>query len=277
MNILITGITGFLGKNFVNYLITNNIDCKIIGTAHSESKLSYFKKIFPDIKIYVMELSSDNFSEDIDLIIKIHKINYILHTAAMKHVDICQENPIKTLQVNTIATEKLIKVSQKNNINNLIALSTDKSNFPCNIYGMSKYLMQELILKNNYSVYQGVNFFWSDGSVIDIWYHQYVKKQPLTVRNVNHIRYFTTIEYVCEQIYKNLDKKGQILTPEHVYVIKLKDLLKAFKEYFNYHDVKNIPLYEFEKEIEVINHDIKKKIKLKKIGIKELIDKKNIV
>ncbi|AYV85814.1 MAG: 4 epimerase [Satyrvirus sp.] len=179
MNILITGITGFFGRNFVNYLIENKIECLIIGTAHSECKLAYFKKSFPQIKTYIIDLSSERFELDFESIIKTHNINYIIHSAAMKHVDICQENPLMALRVNTIASDILIKVAKKNNVKNVIALSTDKSNNPCNTYGMCKYIMQENVLANGYSVYQGANFFWSDGSVLDIWFNQYMKKKTI--------------------------------------------------------------------------------------------------
>jgi len=219
MNILITGITGFFGRNFVNYLLDNNIDCTIIGTAHSESKLAYFKKIFPHIKTYVIDLSSNGLESDIENIIFSHKINYIVHSAAMKHVDICQENPMMAYKVNAVASDILIKVAKRNSVINLIALSTDKSNNPCNTYGIVKYIMQENVLSNNYTVYQGANFFWSDGSVLDIWFNQYTKKQPLSLRNPNHVRYFNTIDHVCDKIFQNINEKGKIILPDHVYVI----------------------------------------------------------
>ena len=64
MNLLITGITGFFGRNFTKYLITNKVDCKIIGTSQSEYRLSYFKKSFPEIKTHMIELSSNQLSHE---------------------------------------------------------------------------------------------------------------------------------------------------------------------------------------------------------------------
>lgn len=273
MNILITGITGFFGRNFVYYLIKNGIECTMIGTGHSEYKLAHFKKLFPNIKVYLIDLSSDRFESDIESIIKTHHINYIIHSAAMKHVDICQENPTMALRVNAIASDTLIKVAERNNIKNLIALSTDKSNNPCNTYGIAKYIMQENVLANHYSVYQGANFFWSDGSVLDIWFTQYTKNKPLTIRNINHVRYFNTIDHVCEKIFTNIDKKNTIILPDHVYVIRLKDLLGAFIEYFDYRQVEQINQNDYEKEIEILKDEITNKISLSKEMLLELIDK----
>lgn len=272
MNVLITGITGFFGRNFIKYVIDNNIECNIVGTAHSECKLSYFKKFYPNVKTYLVDLSSEKLDLDIDYIIKTNNIDYIIHSAAMKHVDICQENPMMALRVNAISSDILIKVAKKNGIKNIIALSTDKSNNPCNTYGMTKYIMQDNMLKNGYSVYQGANFFWSDGSVLDIWFNQYIRNKPLTIRNPNHVRYFNTIDHVCERVYKNLDTKSTVILPDHVYVVKLKDLFEAFKEYFGYDNSKDIDHYNFEKDIELLDEKITNKIDLGKEDLIKLID-----
>lgn len=269
MNILITGITGFFGRNFVLYLLKNNIKCNIVGTSHSELKLAHFRKIYPNIQIYIVDLSSEQFSYIIESIIQNHKIDYIIHAAAMKHVDICQNNPSMCLYTNIVASNILVNIAKRNNVINLIALSTDKTNNPSNVYGASKYIMQEIVLVNNYSVYQGVNFFWSDGSVLDIWFNQYQKNLSITIRNQNYIRYFNTIEYVCDLIFRNINKKG-IIYPEEVYMIKLKDLLDGFVEYFDYHQINIVEHNNYEKMIEQTREDINK-IELKKDDIIKLI------
>lgn len=274
MNILITGITGFLGRNLVNYIQNiKKMDCNIIGTAYSESKYAYFKKQFPSVKSYMVDLGSSDIGSDLETIIKKHDINYIIHCAAMKHVDICQENPVRAIKVNTIASHIIIDLAKKYNIKNMIALSTDKTNNPCNTYGMAKFIMQENVISNNFSVYQGANFFWSDGSVLDVWLNQVAKKRPITIRNSNHTRYFNTIDHVCEKIMENIDEKNKIILPDYVYVINMKDLLDAFCQYFNYYNVETIPEYDYEKNIEELKDDVRNKIILNKNQILEIIDK----
>jgi UDP-N-acetylglucosamine 4,6-dehydratase/5-epimerase len=269
-NILITGITGFFGRNFCDYLIQKNPLINIIGTAHSESKLAYFKKTFPQIPTLVIDLASEKFEEMIEDIIRKHHITHIVHSAAMKHVDICQENPLMAYLVNAKGSDTLVRVAKRNNVRNLIALSTDKTNNPCNTYGLVKYVMQENVLANGYSVYQGANFFWSDGSVLDVWFNQHVRGRSLSVRNPDHIRYFNTIDHVCERIYLNLDTKKAVILPDHVYVIRLGDLLDAFREYFNHPDTTSFPQYSYEKDVEVLRDEVEVKIPLTK---DELIEK----
>ena len=221
----------------------------------------------------MLDLSSNNLYNEFDCIIRNHNINYIVHAAAMKHVDLCQENQTLALKVNVIASEVLIQVGKKNNVINIIGMSTDKSNDPCNTYGISKYMMQELFMSNGYSIYQGVNFFWSTGSVLDIWFNQYIRNRSLSLRDSNHVRYFNTIDHVCDKIYKNLNAQNQIILPDYAYVIKLKDLLDAFCEYFNYDNICSIEKYGFEKQIEIIAEGYTKRIDLSKDELVELIEK----
>lgn len=270
-NILVTGITGFFGRNFTSHIQQHFPDINLVGTAHSESKLALFKKLFPNIRTYVVELSSDNIQDSLESIIVTHQINYIIHAAAMKHVDICQENPEIAYRVNVIASHKLLELAKKHKVNNLIALSTDKSIDPCNNYGEMKQIMQNDVLDHGYSIYQGANFFWSDGSVLDIWFNQYIHNQPLTIRNPNHVRYFNTIDHVCQRIIDNIDATKTIILPEHVYIITLQQLLDAFTQYFEYTNIKSIPTYSYEKIIECISDKIETKIPTDIDTLKELL------
>ena len=272
MNILITGITGFFGRNFTQYLLDKKIEGTIVGTAHSESKLAYFKKFFPTIKTYVIDLSSERFEAEAETIILTHNITHIIHSAAMKHVDICQDNPMMAYRVNALASDTLIRIAKKRSVKNFIALSTDKSNNPCNVYGTVKYIMQENVLAHDFSVYQGANFFWSDGSVLDVWYNQYIKNKPLTIRNSDYVRYFNTIDHVCDKIYQNINEKSKIILPDHVYMIRLGDLLDAFKEYFNYENVEIINQYSYEKNIEILRDEVRNIISLNKEELINLIN-----
>ena len=231
MNILITGIGGFFGRNFAKYLLNEKHECTIIGTVHN--RLNFF----PNIKTYTINLASETFEADIEAIIQNHKINYIIHSAAIKYVDVCQKDPTMALRVNTIASHILVKVAKRNNVKNLIALGTERSNNFSTVYGISKYIMQENVLLNNYSVYQGENFFWSDGSVLDIWFNQYCKKQPLSIQNPNQKICFNTIDQVCEKIYMNINNNGIMILPENIYIVKLADLLNAFVDFFKYDNV----------------------------------------
>ena len=269
--ILITGITGSLGRAITKILVS--LDTYIvIGIYNSEQKYAHFKRTdkFNKIKCYKINISDSKFNEELDHIFRIHEIDYVIHSAAMKHVDICEENMKLAINTNVIASETLVNKCLEYKIKNLIALSTDKSLEPCNVYGYSKLLMQKCVLENNYAVYQGANFFWSDGSVLDIWKEQMLLNRHLTVTNLEHVRYFNTLEQVATILIKNLDTKGIIL-PDFVYIIKLGDLYNSFVKYYNYNKVVTTGCNSYEKNIEQLDDDIKIRIPIDENKIIDLI------
>ena len=253
--ILITGSTGFLGRALVLNLKN---DYNIIGLFHSESKYALFKRSYDlnNCKFYKSDLSDPTyFKMLLEEIFEDNKIDYIIHCAAMKHVDICEDNEIIALNTNIYSSKILASISKKYNLENMIAITTDKSIEPVNIYGYSKLIMQKIIQKYNYICYQGANFFWSDGSVLDIWLDQKKYNLPLTITSFEHTRYYNYIGHVSNLIKENLDKDSLIL-PNYVFKISNKILFEAFTKYFNYFDHKFIN-FDNEKKIELIDNNIK--------------------
>lgn len=270
-NILITGITGFLGRHMLKYITDNNHIYNVIGIANSEKKIAVFSKQYANVKVYKLNLTDSTFRDDFDKIIKLHNIDYVIHNAAMKFVDVCEENPICALNTNTIASAHIIDICSMNKIKNLICLSTDKSNTPFNVYGMSKNIMERMALKAGYSVYQGANFFGSDGSVLDIWFNQMSSKVPLSVTDKTCIRYFTDINSVCKKLLDNIDTQGIIL-PDYVYKIPLSVILEAFCKKFNFYDTVTIGKKSFEKDIEELDPAITNIIEFDVQMTSELLD-----
>ena len=249
--------------------LAHTIKGNITGIGHSQQKIAEFQRQFPDINVYCTEL---NDTDTLEAIVIRHNIEYIIHTAAVKYIQFGEQYPMNTVQTNIMMTDKIIHIANKHNLKNVIAISTDKANKPTCVYGMTKYIMERIVLMNNYTVYQGVNFFWSDGSVFDIWYKQYLRKKPLTVTNLNHVRYFSFIDDVCQYIINNLDSKGITCLPETVYEISLRQCLKVFCDHFNYHDVHVIGNKPYEKTIETISENIKV-VKITDDELKKQIEK----
>lgn len=281
LNVLIIGGTGFLGRNLVEYII-KNLSCVVHVTGHSEYRTAMFRKRYPNIKVHLLSIENENSYMKIEDLIITYNINCIIHTAAMKHVNICQQNIVETLYTNVIFVQNLINMCKKWKVKDLIAISTDKANEPCNVYGMSKYMMQELILSNNYKIFQGVNFFWSDGSVLDIWFNQYKLNKPLTYTKLDSHRFYNKITDICKTVCSNIDSNNKVIITTEVYKISLKILLDAFCKYFNYYNTNKIDFSNFEKNIEKLINIPNKEIKIIELdmsGTIELIDEsyKNII
>ena len=278
--ILIIGITGFLGRNLTKKLwYENKNKYNIIGTGLSPNKIFNLKNLrrgwgatYNDIPIHLIDIVCDK--HKLENIFKSTKIDYVIHCAALKYIDISTKQPEKAIDININGTLNILKLAKKYNVKNLIGISTDKANKQINTYGMTKYLMEELIKKYNYSIYQGVNFFWSDGSVLDVWRRQILNNKELCVTNFNQERYYSNIDDISNDILNNLNNKNKFITPSNIYKIKLLDLFKAFIKYFNYNEKKCFFLgnRENEKMIEDILED-KIYENLNEKDIIEIIDK----
>ena len=239
--VLIIGITGFLGRNLTKKIWYDS-KYNIIGTGYSPNKILHLNHLIQswgathnDIPIHMIDIVSD--IHKLENILKHTNIDYIIHCAALKYLDISTKNPEKAINININGTLNILKLSEKYNIKNLIGISTDKANKPINTYGMTKYLMEELIKKYKYSIYQGVNFFWSDGSVLDVWRRQMMKNKDLCVTNFEQQRHYCNVDDVCNDIIDNLNIQNKYIIPKNIYKIKLLDLFNAFVKYFNY-DIK---------------------------------------
>lgn len=257
MNILIIGGTGFLGRNLVKYIKSDYQDIinKIYVTGHSEYKIALFKKLFSDVPSFLVNIDDIRSIDEIEHILLSYNIDCIINCAAMKHVSICEENIIATLNTNVIFCNKLVILCKKLHIKYLLGISTDKSNKPLNVYGMSKNIMERVFLNNGYQIFQGVNFFGSDGSILDIWHNQYMHNKPLTYTDLSSYRYYNTIDLVCKTIIDNLFADKRIITTDNAYEIKLLDLLEAFKICFNYKKTIACQINSYEKHCEDIDTD----------------------
>ncbi len=243
-NVLITGITGFLGRHLTRKLLKLNVN--VIGISHSEQKMTQFKLIFPTVKIFYGDI---NDLTVLDTIITSNKVNKIIHCAAMKNIWICQDNPTQCIETNILGSLNIIKLSKKHNIQDVIAISTDKANNPVCIYGMSKFFMEKMFLEHGYRIFQGVNLFWSDGSVLDLWYKNFCKQEPLLIYS-DVVRHFCDVNLICDQIVTS-KLSDRIIIPEVNYKTSITKLLKAFCNAFSYNNYHvNIKNYDYEKDKE---------------------------
>jgi hypothetical protein len=94
---------------------------------------------------------------------------------------------------------------------------------------------------------------------------------PQLLHTYDHKRYFNSLDYVSEILVKNLDNKSAILIPEHVYLIKMKDMLDAFMEFYKYDNYIIIGKNKTEKIIENIDDIISNRITLSKKDLINLI------
>ena len=175
----------------------------------------------------------------------------------MKHVGLSQENPYRAVEVNVIGSKNVLDISYSNGVKNLIGISTDKAINPSCVYGSTKHLMEKMFLEKDYTICRGVNFLFSDGSVLDIWKGQAAEGKPITVNKNDTIRFFVHIKDFADLVLKSMNRNGETFVPSLCYKISLHDLAEAFCEVNSCSSEYIYPASDAEKLVEEIPDEIK--------------------
>tara|TARA_Y100000310_G_scaffold84594_1_gene81498 strand:- start:10224 stop:11063 length:840 start_codon:yes stop_codon:yes gene_type:complete len=146
----------------------------------------------------------------------------VIHAAALKHVPLCEYNPIEAVTVNSLGSANVIDCAIDNKAQKVIAISSDKAVHPINIYGATKLVMEKLIVQANvygdtkFSCVRFGNFEESRGNLVSLVYQQLESGEPITVTDKEMSRFWITLDKVCEFIVQSLEimKGGEIIIPK---------------------------------------------------------------
>ena len=202
MKILITGGTGTVGKS----LIKLN-DNEYINVSRNEEKIAELKREHPEVKSYVGNI------EDKGLLLRVFKDvkpDVVVHAAAMKHINIAEENPIQACQSNVIGSINVINASVMADVPFTIGVSTDKACLAESVYGASKYLMERVFMNSNndtnrFSLTRFANVAHSTGSVLPFWLKQKEKDEYLKLTDPDMNRLIFT-QFEAAQLIKRTIK-----------------------------------------------------------------------
>jgi UDP-N-acetylglucosamine 4,6-dehydratase (inverting) len=174
--ILITGGTGSLGKALTKYILLNHPEVKrLVIYSRDEQKQYNMAQEFPTEKYPMMRYFIGDVRDHDRLKTALKGINTVIHAAAMKHVSIAEYNPMECIKTNIIGAENVITACLESDVENVVALSTDKAAAPINLYGATKLVSDKLFIAANnikgkknikFSVVRYGNVMGSNGSVI---------------------------------------------------------------------------------------------------------------
>ena len=150
--ILITGGTGSFGKAFVNKILENSNPKKLIIFSRDELKQSEMEIKFFKYKSRLRFFIGDIRDRD-RIILASKNVDYLVHSAALKHIHSGEYNPFEVIKTNIIGSQNVIDAVNINKIPKAVFLSTDKAVAPINLYGATKLSAEKLfIASNNYAV-----------------------------------------------------------------------------------------------------------------------------
>ena len=238
--IIIFGGTGSFGQAFLKRII--NLPYKQIRIFSRDEKKqddlrnSLKKK---NIKFYIGDIRDPNSVDEVT-----RNADYAFHAAALKQVPSCEFYPLEAVKTNIIGTQNIVDSSVKNKIKKLICLSTDKAVYPINAMGMSKALMEKIAIAKSKNITDQEtkiivtrygNVLFSRGSVLPLFINQIVKKNYITVTDLNMTRFLMSLDDAINLVIFALIKgdNGNIYVPK-TSATDIKTLVGALLNIFNY-------------------------------------------
>ena len=202
MKVLITGGTGTVGRA----LIAQN-DNDYISISRNEENIANLKREYPSVKCYVGNI------EDKSLLLRVFKEvkpDVVVHAAAMKHIDLMEQNPIAGCNVNVMGSLNVVEASVINDVPITIGVSTDKACLSESVYGASKYLMERVFMntntdENRFSLTRFANVAHSAGSVLPFWLKLKDDGKPLKLTDPDMNRLIFTKEDSASLINRTID------------------------------------------------------------------------
>tara|TARA_B100001093_G_scaffold515903_1_gene593340 strand:- start:384 stop:1385 length:1002 start_codon:yes stop_codon:yes gene_type:complete len=212
--LLITGGTGSFGSTYLKKSIENNQFDEIIIFSRDEKKQDDLRKNLNSNKVnfYIGDVRD---SESVNTVVK--KVDFIFHAAALKQVPSCEFFPLEAVKTNVLGTSNVLTAAENYDIKKVVILSTDKAAYPINAMGMSKALMEKVMIANsrtlnNNSVFCGTrygNVMGSRGSVIPLFIDQIKAKKDLTLTNPKMTRFMMSLTNAVELVdfaFENADQ-----------------------------------------------------------------------
>lgn len=203
--IMITGGTGSFGNTFLKKLLTTSI-AEIRIFSRDEMKQDYMRHLYNDkrIKFIIGDIRDPKSIND-----AIQGVDYVFCAAALKQVPVCEFYPLEAVYTNILGTANTIEAAITNKVKKVVVLSTDKAVYPINAMGMSKALMEKVMLAkarqidNNSTILCATrygNVIGSRGSVIPLFIQQIKQSQPITVTDPNMTRFMMTLDQAIDLV-----------------------------------------------------------------------------
>jgi UDP-N-acetylglucosamine 4,6-dehydratase len=235
--VLITGGTGSLGRAIVERLLSNQVG-KVIVFSRGEFAQVGMRRALVDKRVRYFIGDVREYKR---LYRALKDVDIIIHTAALKHIDVCEYNPAEAVKTNVLGSLSLIDAAIDRGVKKVLAISSDKAINPTNLYGATKLCSDKLMIDaNNYSgrggpkfsVIRFGNFAGSDGSVIPYFTKLKDEGMPkLPIMDFRMTRWFITMDQAVDFTLEALGlmgtmKTGKIFAPK-MGKLKIVDLARA--------------------------------------------------
>jgi UDP-N-acetylglucosamine 4,6-dehydratase len=233
IRILVTGATGSFGKAFVKRLLVEFPNASILAFSRDELKQFEMRSEFNSDRLSFMLGDVRDFSRVSQATVG---VDIVIHAAAMKQIPAAEQNPMEAIKTNILGAENIVNASLQNNVDRVIALSTDKAANPANLYGATKLCSDKLMIAGNYlstekrtkfSVVRYGNVLGSRGSVIP-FFQDMKTKGSIPITDSRMTRFWLTLDRGVDLVLKGLSNMhgGEIFVPK-IPSFKVTDVAKV--------------------------------------------------
>ncbi len=197
--LLITGGTGSFGNAVLRRFLDTDVE-EIRIFSRDEKKQDDMRKAFnnPKLKFYIGDVRDFQ-----SVATAVRGVDYIYHAAALKQVPSCEFYPLEAVKTNVLGTENVLEAAITYDVERVVCLSTDKAVYPINAMGISKAMMEKVIVaksRNLESTNTTIcctrygNVMASRGSVIPLFIRQVLNNEPITITDPTMTRFMMTLD-----------------------------------------------------------------------------------
>ena len=236
--LLITGGTGSFGNAVLERFLTTSIkEIRILSRDEEKQHRMRLRYKNPKLRFYIGDVRDPYTLAD-----AFSGVDYVFHAAALKQVPSCEFFPIEAVKTNVLGTENVLNAAIANRVKKVVCLSTDKAVYPINAMGMTKGIMEKIMIaKSRNSAETEIvgtrygNVMSSRGSVIPVFFEQMSQNQELTVTAPAMTRFMMTLSEAVELVlFAFLNgEKGDIFVQKSPSAT-VWDLAKAMQVLYNY-------------------------------------------
>lgn len=244
-SILITGGTGSFGKAFISRLLTDINPRRVVVFSRDELKQYEARQLFnndPRLRWFIGDIRDRH-----RLMRAMHKVDYVVHAAALKQVDTAEYNPWEFVKTNVVGSQNVIETCMDAGVKKVVALSTDKASSPINLYGATKLTADKLFVSGNhyaaaygtrFSVVRYGNVMGSRGSVIPFFRKLAEKGESLPITDFRMTRFFITLPQAVQFVLDSFElmQGGELYVPR-IPSMKITDLAQSVAPGAQMHEI----------------------------------------
>jgi UDP-N-acetylglucosamine 4,6-dehydratase len=256
--LLITGGSGSFGNAILrNFLQSDLKEIRIFSRDEKKQDDMRRKYNNPKLKFYIGDVRDYQ-----SVINAMRGVDYVYHAAALKQVPSCEFHPLEAVKTNILGTENVLEAAISSGIKRVVCLSTDKAVYPINAMGISKAMMEKVIVAKSRGNEDTVicatrygNVMASRGSVIPLFVDQILAGQPITITDPHMTRFMMTLDNAVDLVLYAFEHGN----PGEIFIQKapaatIETLAKALTSLMNVpdHEIRNIGTRHGEKLYEAL-------------------------